>query len=126
MLTRGCCSGKMNESRADESRTSSDNSTWSEGSVAQPGSVRFQGDSTSAANGERVSSEVSSLLTRSCCSGKTNESGVPVEVESATESATVTEAEDVGRGAEADATGVGRPATRFANFRFLTNWFRML
>ena len=55
-----------------------------------------------------------------------NESGVPVEVESATESATVTEAEDVGRGAEADAMGVGRPATRFANFRFLTNWFRML
>ena len=119
------------------------NSAWSAGSLAQrPGSVRFQGDSTPAAKGEvvvvlqsvddgqvvkivqvgetavgtrKASSTASSMLfCGKTNESKTNEFSMSFEVELTT----VTEAEHVERGAEVDATGVGRSEVRFANLNF--------
>ena len=125
------------------------NSAWSAGSVAQPGSVRFQGDSTPAAKGEDVvvpqsvddgqvvkivqvgetavgtrkaSSTASSMLfCGKMNESKTNEFSMSFEVELTT----VTEAEHVDRGAEVDATGVGRSEVRFANLNLFSNCVRM-
>ena len=125
------------------------NSAWSAGSLAQPGSVRFQGDSTPAAKGEvvvvpqsvddgqvvkivqvgetavgtrKASSTASSMLfCGKTNESKTNEFSMSFEVELTT----VTEAEHVERGAEVDATGVGRSEVRFAKLIFFSNCFRM-
>ena len=119
------------------------NSAWSAGSLAQPGSVRFQGDSTPAAKGEvvvvpqsvddgqvvkivqvgetavgtrKASSTASSMLfCGKTNESKTNEFSMSFEVELTT----VTEAEHVERGAEVDATGVGRSEVSLANLIFL-------
>ena len=107
--------------------------------------VRFQGDSTPAAKGEvvvvpqsvddgqvvkivqvgetavgtrKASSTASSMLfCGKTNESKTNEFSMSFEVELTT----VTEAEHVERGAEVDATGVGRSEVRFANSNFFSN-----
>ena len=111
--------------------------------------MRFQGDSTPAAKGEvvvvpqsvddgqvvkivqvgetavgtrKASSTASSMLfCGKTNESKTNEFSMSFEVELTT----VTEAEHVERGAEVDATGVGRSEVRFANLIFFSNCVRM-
>ena len=125
------------------------NSAWSAGSLAQPGSVRFQGDSTPAAKGEVVvvpqsvddgqvvkivqvgetavgTRKASSTANSMLFCGKTNESKTnEFSMSFEVELTTVTEAEHVERGAEVDATvlatGVGRSEVRFANLKGLTS-----
>ena len=124
-------------------------SAWSAGALVQPGSVRFQGDSTPAAKGEVVvvpqsvddgqvvkivqvgenavgtrtaSSTASSML--SC--GKTNESkanefSMSFSMSFDVEWTTTATEEHVEGGAEVDATGGSRSEVRFANFSFFSN-----